>query len=400
MKILLLEDDLATSEFLADALSGQRYAVDAIADGSAGLDLASRWPYDLLIVDWLLPSLDGLEVCRRLRAQGNYTPILMLTVRGTSSDVVAGLNAGADDYLAKGCDADQLLARVRALLRRSHRTPSPQLVWGDLCLDPALTQVTYRGRPMPCRPKEYELLELFLRQPQRLLTRSAIIDHLWPMDDAPVEGSVTNLMKDLRQRLKAAGMASSPIETVYGLGYRLQPPPAVAAGADLRGATPQGADFPSPSPQGATLPGVTPLGADVPAAPPRLAQVLYQATQRFRDSLAQRLGVLEGAVAALRAGTLSEAMQQQARQEAHRLAGGLGLFGYDQAAEVAEAIEHLLGSAALPPSYLATQLAQRLEELTRSLTIPPEACPPQENATEENAAEENAARPSQPSPLS
>ncbi|HSM81370.1 MAG TPA: response regulator [Nodosilinea sp.] len=363
MKILLLEDDQVASEFLADTLTTYHYAVDAIADGAAGLELASHWPYDLLIVDWQLPSVDGLEVCRRLRARGNYTPILMLTVRDAIDDIVAGLDAGADDYLAKSCDESQLLARVRALLRRSNRTPSPLLSWGELCLDPALTQVTYEQQPVPCRPKEYELLELFLRNPQRLLTRSAIIDHLWPMDDAPVEGSVTNLMKDLRQRLKAAGMAASPIETVYGLGYRLRlaptaplPPSADHAPAPTRGAG-----------QG--------KGPAQPSAGARLEQVMQQATRRFRDSLGQRLTVLEDTVQALEGGTFNSPMQQLARSEAHKLAGGLGLFGYGQAAEVAEAIEHLLSTSKLHQTHLAVQMAHRLEELKQSLSLPVEAEP-------------------------
>ncbi|MBE9110659.1 response regulator [Nodosilinea sp. LEGE 07298] len=351
MKILLLEDDPPTSEFLADTLTTHRYAVDAIADGATGLDLASRWPYDLLIVDWLLPSLDGLEVCRRLRAQGSLTPILMLTVKATSDDIVAGLDAGADDYLSKSCDAAQLLARVRALLRRSG-TASPVLSWGKLCLDPALTQVTYDQQPVPCRPKEYELLELFLRSPQRLLTRSAIIDHLWPMADTPVEGSVTNLIKDLRQRLKAAGLAGSPIETVYGLGYR------------LKGA-PQAAPEPNGSPAETD---VSPAEADDVSPPsPRLDQVMQRATQRFRASLEQRLGVLDKAIQALETDTLSPQQRQLATTEAHQLAGGLGLFGYAQASEVAEAIEGLLRSATY--AQLQAQLAHQVELLKRSLVI-------------------------------
>jgi DNA-binding response OmpR family regulator/HPt (histidine-containing phosphotransfer) domain-containing protein len=347
MKILLLEDDRSTSDFLADTLTTQRYAVDAIADGATGLDLASRWPYDLLILDRGLPSLDGLEVCRRLRAQGSRTPILMLTVRDSPDDIVAGLDAGADDYLAKGCDAAQLLARVRALLRRGNA--APVLGWGDLCLDPALTQVTYQGQPIPCRPKEYELLELFLRNPQRLLTRSAIIDHLWPMDATPVEGSITNLIKDLRQRLKAAGMVLNPIETVYGLGYRLKlaPPEKAEIEVEVNSGETGGS------------------AAELVSATPRLDLVMQQATQRFRASLEQRLRLLEAAVQAVEAGTFSPQQRRVASTEAHKLAGGLGLFGYTQASEVAELIEQLLQLG--QPSPL---LAQHLENLKQSLTLP------------------------------
>lgn len=352
MKLLLLEDDQPTREFLADTLATHRYAVDAIADGAMGLDLASRWPYDLLIVDWGLPSLCGLEVCRRLRAEGSRIPILMLTVKDSTDDIVAGLDAGADDYLAKSSDAAQLLARVRALLRRGDRPTAPILRWGDLGLDPALTQVTYQGHPFSCRAKEYELLELFLRNPQRLLTRSAIIDHLWPMDDTPVEASVTNLIKDLRQRLKAAGLAGSPIETVYGLGYRLKACPEPDHGvANTLVTTEQPDNAP----------------AHLALAAPRLDLVMQRATQRFRASLEQRLRVLEDTSQALETGTLSPQQRQLASTEAHKLAGGLGLFGYTQAAAVAEAIEQLLQSAPCEP--LRPQLAQHLAALKQSLTL-------------------------------
>jgi DNA-binding response OmpR family regulator/HPt (histidine-containing phosphotransfer) domain-containing protein len=356
MKILLLEDDPPTSERLVTILSGHHYAVDAVADGAEGLDMAMQWPYDLLIVDWQLPSLHGIEVCRKLRQQGHCTPILMLTVRDANADIVAGLDAGADDYLAKSSDSSQLLARVRALLRRNQAVADPVLRWGALTLDPAQAQVSYQGQAISCRPKEYELLELFLRNPQRLLTRSAIIDHLWPMADTPVEGSVTNLIKDLRQRLKRAGVADSPIETVYGLGYRLR---ATAAGMaqDSNSLTAleteaSGSAFPDPE---------APL-------PPRLAHALAGASERFQAALNQRLTMLDQTAEAWAAGILTPADCQRAFTEAHRLAGGLGMFGYGQAAAAAEEIEALLQSAAeadLP--QMATQMQHHLSTLKQAL---------------------------------
>jgi DNA-binding response OmpR family regulator/HPt (histidine-containing phosphotransfer) domain-containing protein len=347
MKILLLEDDQSTSQFLADTLSSHHYAVDAIADGAAGLDMASRWHYDLLILDWVLPTLDGLEVCRRLRSQGNRTPILMLTVKDASDDIVAGLDAGADDYLPKSRDASQLLARVRALLRRSTSTSLPVLQWGELRLDPALAQVTYQQKIINCRPKEYELLELFLRNPQRLLTRSVIIDCLWPMDDTPVEGSVTNLIKDLRQRLKIAGLPASPIETVYGLGYRLKILP-----EDSHSTYPA-SDFGPASP-----------------ASPNLNLTLQQAAQRFQTSLDQRLAILDDAVRLLQTGALTPPQQHGAWAEAHKLAGGLALFGYQQAEAAAEAIECLLKTQPASDQQLAQELGQCVDELKQALAQP------------------------------
>ncbi|NJL49130.1 MAG: response regulator transcription factor [Leptolyngbyaceae cyanobacterium SM2_5_2] len=354
MKILLLEDDLPTSDFLANTLSSHHYAVDIISDGAAGLDMASRWHYDLLILDWVLPTLDGLEVCRRLRAQGSRTPILMLTVRDANDDIVAGLDAGADDYLPKSSDASQLLARVRALLRRSKGTSLPVLQWGDLHLDPALAQVTYQQTIIPCRPKEYELLELFLRNPQRLLTRSVIIDCLWPMDDAPVEGSVTNLIKDLRQRLKSAGLPVSPIETVYGLGYRLKLLAELGENAE-------------PELDTAAL-------AMPEASTASLQTVLEQATRRFQDSLVQRLAVLDEAVQLLQKGGLQQPQRHGAWVEAHKLAGGLGLFGCSQAEAAAEAIEILLTTSGTSDQQLAQELDQCLQELKQALAQPSHLC--------------------------
>ncbi|MEY3300055.1 MAG: hypothetical protein RLZZ597_3315 [Cyanobacteriota bacterium] len=358
MKILLLEDDLPTSERLVAILSGHHYAVDAVADGAAGLEVATQWPYDLLIVDWQLPSMPGLEVCRQLRQQGYCTPILMLTVRDSNDDIVAGLDAGADDYLAKSSEPSQLLARVRALLRRNVVADvDPILRWGELALDPAQAQVSYQEQIIPCRPKEYELLELFLRNPQRLLTRSTIIDHLWPMADTPVEGSITNLIKDLRQRLKRAGITESPIETVYGLGYRLRTPATTA---------PEASDFPDPLE--ADLPEPGPLIAD-DTLPPRLANALAGATQRFQTALALRLALLDQVATEAARGTLTPADRQRAFTEAHRLAGGLGMFGYGQAAEAAEEIEALLQATAAEADlpHLATQMQQHLATLKQAL---------------------------------
>ena len=222
MRILLVEDELQTSKLISATLEAHRYAVDSVADGMVGLDMANRWTYDLILLDIMLPNLNGIEVCRRLRAKGCQTPILMLTAKNADEDVIAGLDAGADDYLVKTSHSSQLLARMRALLRRRGQSPSPVLSWGGLCLDPAAARVTYNENVIALRPKEYTLLELFLRNPHRIFSRSTIIEHLWSLDDTPVEGAITNLIKDLRQRLKSAGMTVNLIETIYGLGYRLK----------------------------------------------------------------------------------------------------------------------------------------------------------------------------------
>lgn len=346
MKILLIEDDCHTSDLLSATLSAHRYAVDTVDDGSAGLALASQWSYDLILLDVLMPSLDGFEVCRQLRQRNCRTPILMLTTQASDKDVITGLDAGADDYVAKSCDHAQLLARMRALLRRQDgRLMPPVLRWGGLQLDPATAEVTYNQQVLSLRPKEYSLLELFLRQPQRVLSRSAIIDHLWSIDETPVEGSVTNLIKDLRQRLRAAGLSGNPIETVYGLGYRLrQCPKAIAA----------------PAPEQAHR-----------ASRDRALLAIEQIAERFRVSLGQRLTVLEAAARSLAAEQFSLPQQQAATTEAHKLAGGLGTFGCTEASAIAQAIEQLLTGQISAPKQQAQLLEQKLDQLRRALTLTP-----------------------------
>jgi DNA-binding response OmpR family regulator/HPt (histidine-containing phosphotransfer) domain-containing protein len=356
MRILLIEDDQYTSEFLAATLSAHRYAVDAVADGSAGLELAAQSSYDLILLDVLIPKCDGIEVCRRLRAQGCQTPILMLTTQDSNEDVITGLDAGADDYVAKSCDSSQLLARMRALLRRGGNvTSTPVLTWGPLCLNPALAQVTYNQKEIALRPKEYSLLELFLRHPQRVLSRSCIIDHLWSIEETPVEGVVTNLIKDLRQRLKAAGMTTDLIETVYGLGYRLKTAPAQAE-------EPSGQEDVTSEALAAAW-----NDAHSKVRTQRGITAIQQIKQRFQASLDQRIAALETVERLLQAGNLNLEQWQAMQTEVHKLAGGLGTFGYGKASEVAHAMERLLDTTVNQNPRLASQFAQLLAELKQEL---------------------------------
>jgi diguanylate cyclase (GGDEF)-like protein len=345
MKILLVEDDQSTRELLAFHLGLARYTVEQAEDGATALDLAVLWNYDLIILDINIPYLDGVSLCRQLRVQGVTTPILMLTAQAEDRDVINGLDAGADDYVTKPFEVSRVLARVRALLRRG-RTAStiPSLVWGDLCLDPVQAQVTYQGQVMPLTPKEYSLLELFLRYPKRVFSRSTILDHLWTIDDSPTEGAVTNLVKDLRNRLKRAGIAENVVQTVYGLGYRLRE-------------YPQGSAKPALSPQG--------------------SEQLEQITVRFQASLPQRLRVLEDGVRALQAGPISDQQRLVIQEEAHRLAGGLGTFGQTEASTRASDIEQLLQLGQPLGEAEVMQISQGLLALKQSLaTIDHSPSPP------------------------
>lgn len=221
MRILLVEDDLQLAETLAEALSDQLYAVDIATDGILALDYAKAVDYDLLLLDVMLPELDGITLCEKLRSQSYLMPILMLTARDTINDKITGLDAGADDYIIKPVDLGELFARIRALLRRGVVTSTPILEWGDLKLNPSTYEVSYQTQSLNLTPKEYSILELLLRNGRRVLSRSLIIDNIWNLQDPPEEGTIKVHIRSLRQKLRSVGAPKNFIETVHGLGYRL-----------------------------------------------------------------------------------------------------------------------------------------------------------------------------------
>lgn len=220
MKILLVEDDSILAENLAEAIAAQLYVIDLVGDGQTAWEYIQSFNYDLILLDINLPKLDGVSLCRKLRQQGFDKPILMLTARDTSDDKVMGLDAGADDYLIKPFDLPELLARIRALLRRGS-SRSPILQWGDLALDPHTYQVTYADRALALTPKEYSILELLMRNGQRVLSRSFILEQVWAFEDMPSEDTVKAHINSLRSKLKAVKAPSNLISTVRGLGYCL-----------------------------------------------------------------------------------------------------------------------------------------------------------------------------------
>ncbi len=221
MRILLVEDDLRIAKPLAEDLRHQNHVVDIATDGLEGWEYAQSANYDLILLDLMLPKLDGIALCKRLRADRSHVLILMLTARDTTSDRVIGLDAGADDYLVKPFELEELAARIRALSRRIPETKPLILTHGDLQLNPASCTVTYAGNALFLTPKEYMILECFLKSPTQVLTRSAILDKLWDFDKASGEGTVKTHITNLRNKLKAAGSSANFIETVYGIGYRL-----------------------------------------------------------------------------------------------------------------------------------------------------------------------------------
>lgn len=223
MVILLVEDDPAQLEPLHTALSQAGHIVDAIIDGETAQWLISQKDYDLLILDWMLPKVSGVSLCRQYRQTGKTAPVLMLTAKDTTVDKVNGLDAGADDYLVKPVDVIELLARVRALGRRSPLWQGDILTTADLKLHLTTLNLERERVTIQLSVREFQLMEYLMRHPRQVLSRDQIERALWEWGTEPESNAVTTLVRRLRQRLQAVG-AKDWLETVYGMGYRLNIP--------------------------------------------------------------------------------------------------------------------------------------------------------------------------------
>ena len=367
MKILLVEDDELVAEVLKKALIAQHYLVDLAADGQEGWELAEAFEYDLILLDLMLPKLDGLSFCKQRRAIGDRTPIVVLTGQDTSTSKVISLDTGADDYIIKPFDLQELLARIRALLRRGSSNVTPVLEWDCLRLDPSNCHVTYNKQLLHLTAKEYGLLELFLRNTQRIFSQSALLDHLWSFEEPPSENTVRAHIKSLRQKLKKAGAASDLLETVYGLGYRLKPregkvaqPSALSQVAqDVARRTPQKTETTSTSRPDSKSTATSQV-------PPELMMLW----QRSKDKYRARLNILEQAVTALVADTLSEELRQQAQLQAHTLLGSLGSFGLMDASRLSREIEQTFQTQKTLTQTEKEQLSKQVLALWQVLEQP------------------------------
>ncbi|MEM6448642.1 MAG: response regulator, partial [Cyanobacteria bacterium P01_D01_bin.123] len=257
------------------------------------------------------------ELCKKMRAAGSHVPILLVTGRDSETDKIIGLDAGADDYVTKPCSLKELSARLRALLRRGSSTSTPILSWGPLRLNPSTCEAFFQDRLAPLRPKEYSLLEMFMRSPKRVFSRDAILNHLWNFDDAPYESTIKAHIKGLRQHLKSVGAPAKLIESIYGLGYRLNP--------DIE-------HLMSDS-------DVTVTDSASPASEPASSGDAFTVTPTMKSKLFQRIDTIERAVQALNAGTDDASLMQEARKLAHQLAGLLGTIGFDRGTAFARQIE-------------------------------------------------------------
>jgi DNA-binding response OmpR family regulator len=223
MRILVVDDDRRLCAVVRRGLLEEAYAVDVAYDGEEGEYLAEVNPYDLIILDIMMPVKDGIEVCQELRAKKINTPILMLTAKDTVEDRVKGLDTGADDYLVKPFAFSELLARVRALLRREGMSKSPELRVGDLNLNTLTRQVRRKQRPIELTTKEYVILEYFMQHPDVVVTRTMIEEHAWDYDFDSLSNLVDVYIRRLRRKLDEEG-EDSLIQTVRGAGYRLKAP--------------------------------------------------------------------------------------------------------------------------------------------------------------------------------
>ncbi|MCP2354570.1 two-component system response regulator MprA [Nonomuraea thailandensis] len=224
-RLLVVDDEPALREALQSSLEFEGYKVVTANDGQQALDALAADSYDAVLLDVMMPRLDGLTACRRLRGSGNHVPVLMLTARDAVGDRVSGLDAGADDYLVKPFELDELLARVRALLRRgalSTGTPEGDtLSYGDLHMDPATREVTRGDRRLDLTRTEYLLMELFLAHPRQVLTRDQILSEVWGFDFEPTSNSLDVYVMYLRRKTEAGG-EPRVIHTVRGVGYVLR----------------------------------------------------------------------------------------------------------------------------------------------------------------------------------
>lgn len=222
MKLLLVEDEHKIAASIKKGLEQESYTVDVVYDGTAGLDLALSEEYDLVILDRLLPEIDGVEICRKIRERGNHTPVLMLTAKGQLQDRLEGFHAGADDYLIKPFAFEELLARIRALVRRPKKSVSNVLTAYDLSLDTDAFEVKRGNRVIQLSSKEFALLEYLLRHQNKIVTKEQIISHVWNYDADILPNTVEVYMGYLRNKIdKPFPDKPHLIHTVRGFGYKL-----------------------------------------------------------------------------------------------------------------------------------------------------------------------------------
>ncbi|MGB3641019.1 MAG: response regulator [Rivularia sp. (in: cyanobacteria)] len=334
MRILIVEDDELISEPIVKALGEQHYTVDVTEDGQAGWELASGVKYDLIILDVMLPKLDGISLIRKVRSHNILSPIILLTAQEGSTNKVIALDAGADDYVTKPFDLQEFLARIRALLRRGNPGLPPQLEWGELHLDPSICQVTYKEQPLSLTPKEYSLLELFLRNPHRVFSLDAIIEQLWTFEEVPEGNTVRAHIKGLRMKLKKGGVTQNPVETIYGIGYRLRNQDNRVKKLDK-----PRKKIVNDNQKSLSMPKTS-------SVEEKLHSITANVWTKSKKKLNNLLIPIEEATTLVLQDRFDDELFSTAYQNAHKLKGSLGMFGFKHGSYLAGEIEDLLLSKA------------------------------------------------------
>ena len=353
MRVLIVDDDETLISLLKRKLAEKNYVIDTVYDGEQGWHYGSTYLYDLIILDWTLPKLDGISLCRRFRKHGIVTPILLLTAKKRSQEKIQALDAGADDYLCKPFDVEELAARIRALFRRSNANTSPILSWGDLAIDPSRCQVSYLGNLIGMTTKEYQLLELFMRHSEEVFSIEEIIDNLWSSVEYPSEATVRSHLRHLRNKLKQAGLENDPIDTLRGRGYCLRSLPNDES--KLQNSLPSSSFD---------------VELSLPSKDLRENQhlsALGMVWAKHHQKSLKKVNILQKTFEAWKNQQLNQSQREEAQAIAHKLAGNLGIFGFEQGSIVAKNIEEIL--QANPPinADLISEFQQYITLLRREL---------------------------------
>ncbi|MFB2876338.1 response regulator [Floridanema aerugineum] len=341
MRILLVEDDANLAKALAAVLSKHNYILDVSTDGEMGWEIINLISYDLVLLDVMLPKLDGISLCRRLREHNLQVPVMLMTARDSMTDKLIGLDSGADDYLVKPFDIQELLARIRVLSRRLTEQSTAILFCGSIRLNPQMREISCHGQVVPFSRKEYLLIELFVRHPCRVFSRSDIVDHLWTLDKLPTEDTVKSHIRRIRNKLREVG-AEDLIETLYGHGYRINP------------------SFLDNSLSSSSL---------SQAQSQELNESIAKIWQNIQEGVFKHLEDLEQTVSSLQSRIFDRNQLQVAQKSAHQLAGTVATFGFEAASYIAKAIDVLLQNQPLSINI------DSLSQLVRTLRLELEKSP-------------------------
>ena len=376
MKILLVDDDMQIADLISRQLERNSYVVEIASSGEYAIDLLRVNPYSLLLLDVILPRLSGIEVCRKIRNQGDQIPILMLTGQGATRDKVSALDSGADDYMVKPFELDELTARVRALLRRNSDVSSTLLQYGELKFDPASQHLTYQDKPIALRPKEIAILELMLRYPTRVFEADVLLERLWNLADCPDKATIKTHIRSLRKQLNAAG-AHNVIETLYGRGYRLNPEFLPSRPSEQLPRANASANCP--------YAGNHEANKDNQRSP--IQRLIAQTWEEVQTLSWRRLSRLKSLVRSLQGSSQTTplpmscqiAQWQQTLQEAtgiaHHLKGSLGSFGFQaaslQAGRIETALLNMMTASTVSMQIIQAQVNLLEQLLSQRMTHPP-----------------------------